>query len=155
MKIGTNALAAVALGAFGVSILPKPVEETIRAREFLLVDDEGRPAARLGTGPYGEPMLSFLHPRGSARARLELGLGALGDPFVELCDSEAAWTENGVDLRLSVEGEPGEPVVWLSRKEKGSAEAVDLRLGIGYDLKPSIVLSASRGKKVLSIDDVK
>lgn len=155
MKIGTNAVAALALGAFGMSLLPRPVEETIRAREFLLVDDKGRPAARLGLGPFQEPMLSFLDPRGGARARLELGLGALGDPYVQLSDSQAARTANGADLRLSIEGEAGEPVVWLSRKEEGSAETVDLRLGIGFDLKPSILLSAPGARKTLSIENAR
>jgi hypothetical protein len=154
MKIGTNTAAALALGAFGMSILPRPTEETILAREYLLVDEDGKPAARLGTGPHGEPMLSFLHPRGSARARLELGLGVRGDPYLELSDSEAASTENGADLRLSIDGEPGEPMVLLSRKEEGSTESVDLRLGIGRDLKPSVLLSAPKVRKTLSIESV-
>ena len=155
MRIGTNAAAALALGALGLSILPRPVEETILAREFLLVDKDGKPAVRLGTGPHGEPMLSFLDPRGTARARLELGLGALGDPFVELSGAEAAGTESRVDLRLSIDGDPGEPVVWLSRKEKGATDAVDLRLGIGHDLKPSIVLSAPDSRRTVSIESPK
>lgn len=155
MRIATNGLGALVLGALGLSVLPRPVEDKVSAREFVILDAEGKTAARLGMGPDDEPVLTFFYPHGSEAHRLELGLESMGAPFVELSDSLASWSAKGVDLRLSVEGEPGEPVVLLSRKERDSAEVVTLRLGIGYDQMPSILLSAPKGQHIVSIGDKK
>jgi len=61
----------------------KPAK-VITAEEFVLVNAQGKPTARLATNEKGKPMLTFLGEDGAERIRI--GLSIMDDPVLELVD---------------------------------------------------------------------
>ena len=142
----------------GASFVARPAENSVRAEEFVLVDKDGKVAARLGFDPrYEEPVISFLFPHGSDAARLKVGLGILGAPYLSLKDSEACATQNqrGTEVRMSNEGMPGEPLIQLMKRAKEGDEKSEMALSVGYDMMPVMTLSTPAGTKAITVEEKK
>ncbi|HWP59646.1 MAG TPA: hypothetical protein VNL14_17265 [Candidatus Acidoferrales bacterium] len=132
--------------------------QEVRAQKFTLVDAQGLARAVLLTTPKGEVLLSLNDKVKTREARLVLGTGSDGLPFVTLRDKDeklrvmlgfqggtphaALYSADGKERAwLSVEKD-GSPLIGL-RDREGRARSL---LTVGSDDTPRLALAGKEGK---------
>jgi hypothetical protein len=149
--------------SFGVGALilmgqARTASQEIRAQKFTLVDAQGNSRAVLLSTPKGDVLLSFNDKTKSHEARLVLGAGAEGLPFIALRDRDdklrvMVGLQSGTP-RASFYSSDGRERAWVSVEKDGSP-IIGLRdhegkprslLTVGSDDTPRLSLADKEGK---------
>jgi hypothetical protein len=106
--------------------------QSVRVRELILEDDDGKTCALLSTHS-GEATLQFFDSAGG-RCTMELGLGLFGACFLKMRDTWSPDPEKCSQIVLENGGDPGEPTLrlvgaWNEGVPRGDLEAAVLRGG--------------------------
>jgi len=161
-------VSGLAGGALGRWLLPgraafagEEALQVVTAREFRLVDEEGKLRARLGWGNEGVPGLSFYDAAGEERVVLVAGedhaaLGfndATGKPRASLAGGEFGFG-------LSLNDATGRPRVWLALEKENPVLALGDVLGKevvllsqGGPISAEVMLQVVEGEPALILSD--
>ena len=132
--------------------------QEVRAQKFSLVDAQGNSRAVLLSTPKGDVLLSFNDKTKSSEARLVLGAGAEGLPFIALRDKDdklrvMIGLQTGTP-RATFHASDGRERAWVSVEKDGSP-IIGLRdhegkprsiLTVGSDDTPRLALASKEGK---------
>ena len=155
LSLGVGAL--VLMGQAKTASQSSATQE-VRAQKFSLVDAQGNSRAVLLSTPKGDVLLSFNDRAKSREARLVLGAGAEGLPFIALRDKDdklrvmvglqtgtpqaSFYSADGKERALVSVEKDGSPVIGL-RDREGRSRSI---LTVGSDDTPRLSLAGKDGK---------